>query len=459
MPTSPKAPKSSEAVARLRQHAYEIFMAAVDAVRPESCIARVVARQGGLLTIGRTSIDLDRIDKLYLVGAGKASAAMAAAVEVLLRDRISAGRICVKYGHDAPLEHCQLYEAAHPVPDSRGSEAAEAILELAGQASSRDLVICLISGGGSALLPLPLPGLSLADKQATTRLLLASGATIHEVNTIRKHLSAIKGGRLAKAAAPARVISLLLSDVVGDDLDVIASGPTVPDSSTYADCLKVLERRHLLDKIPATVRQTVERGAAGKIADTPSAGDPAFERVTNLVVGSNQDALAAARITARKLGYSPLILTSRLEGEARDAARFLAQILTEVRHSGNPMAPPICLLSAGETTVTLSGNGKGGRNTELALAAAKYLARVPHTVLLSGGTDGNDGPTDAAGAIVDGDTLARATAKYLDPVEALANNDSYSLLAATGDLLITGPTRTNVMDLQVGLVGLSEPNS
>jgi hydroxypyruvate reductase len=459
MPTSPKAPKSSEAVNRLRQHARKIFEAAVEAVRPEACIARMVSRKGALLSIGRTSVDLDRIDKLYLIGAGKASAAMAAAMEVLLGDRISAGRICVKYGHDAHLEHCQLYEAAHPVPDSRGSEAAEAILELASQASSRDLVICLISGGGSALLPLPLPGLSLADKQATTRLLLASGATIHEVNTIRKHLSAIKGGRLAKAAAPARIISLLLSDVVGDDLDVIASGPTVPDSSTYADCQKVLECYDLLDKIPAMVRQTVESGVAGKIADTPSAGDPAFERVTNLVVGSNRDALAAARVKAKGLDYTPLILTSRLEGEARDAARFLAQILTEVRHSGNPMAPPICLLSAGETTVTLTGNGKGGRNTELALAAAEHLAGVPHTVLLSGGTDGNDGPTDAAGAIVDGDTLARAKATHLDPVEALADNDSYSLFKATGDLLITGPTRTNVMDLQVGLVGLSEPNS
>lgn len=453
MPPFPKPHPSIDAVAHLRQHAREIFKAAVDAVRPEACIARTVSREGATLTLGKTQIDLNRIDKLYLIGAGKASAAMAAAMEVLLGDRIAAGAICVKYGHDAPLEHCRLYEAAHPVPDASGSAAAKTILELAGQAGAKDLVLCLISGGGSALLPLPLPGVSLADKQATTRLLLASGATIHEVNTIRKHLSAIKGGRLAAATAPARVISLLLSDVVGDDLDVIASGPTVPDTSTYADCKRVLEHYHLLDKVPAGVRQIVDSGVAGEIADTPDAQAPAFKSVTNLVVGSNRDALAAARVKATELGYAPLILTSRLEGEARDAARFLTQILTEVHHSGNPMAPPLCLLSAGETTVTLKGNGKGGRNTELALAAADYLAGLPDCVLLSAGTDGNDGPTDAAGAIVDGETHARALNKNLDPAQALTDNDSYSLFAATGDLLITGPTRTNVMDLQVGLIG------
>lgn len=453
MPLLPKPQTSTDGLAGLRRHAREIFEAAVDAVRPEACITRMVSREGATLNLGKSHIDLDRIDKLYLIGAGKASAAMAAAMEDLLRDRITAGRICVKYGHDAPLEHCRLYEAAHPVPDASGRAAAEAILALAGEAGPRDLVLCLISGGGSALLPLPLPGVSLTDKQATTRLLLASGATIHEVNTIRKHLSAIKGGRLAEAAAPARVVSLLLSDVVGDDLDVIASGPTVPDTSTYADCKRVLEHYHLLDKIPAGVRQVVERGVAGEIADTPDGQAPVFKNVTNLVVGGNRDALAAARAKATELGYAPLILTSRLEGEARDAARFLTQILTEVHHSGNPMAPPLCLLSAGETTVTLTGSGKGGRNTELALAAVAYLVDVPDCVLLSAGTDGNDGPTDAAGAIVDGGTHARALDKNLDPAQALADNDSYSLFAATGDLLITGPTRTNVMDLQVGLAG------
>jgi hydroxypyruvate reductase len=450
LPDDSQAPES---LARLRQHAEAIFMAAVEAVKPEACIARIADRRGERLYLGQIEIDLDRIDNLYLLGAGKASAAMAAAMEERLADRIAAGRICVKYDHGAPLARCTLFEAGHPVPDASGVAAAEAILELAGRAGERDLVICLISGGGSALLPLPLPGLSLTDKQTTTRLLLASGATIHEVNAIRKHLSAIKGGRLAQAAAPARVVSLLLSDVVGDDLDVIASGPTVADTSTYDDCQAILERYQLARRIPAGVRHLLTEGAAGNRPDTPKANDPAFQGVANIVVGSNLDALAAARETAEALGYAPLILTSRLEGEARAAARFLTQVLTEVHHSGHPQAPPLCLLAAGETTVTLRGGGKGGRNTELALAAAGHLEGTCDCVLLSGGTDGSDGPTDAAGAVVDGQSALRAAARGLDLSAALADNDSYTVLAATGDLLKTGPTRTNVMDLQIGLAG------
>jgi hydroxypyruvate reductase len=452
----PEVSLAPDRLARQRRHAEAIFMAAVDAVRPESCIARIADRRGELLTLGQTEVDLNEVDHLYLLGAGKASAAMAAAMEALLAERITAGRICVKYGHGAPLTHCSLFEAGHPVPDAAGVDAADAIRELARRAGERDLVICLISGGGSALLPLPRTGLTLADKQATTRLLLASGATIHEVNAIRKHLSAIKGGRLAQAAAPARVISLLLSDVVGDDLDVIASGPTVPDTSTYADCRAILERYQLTRRIPAAVRRLIDAGAAGDRPDTPKADDAAFRRVANIVVGSNLDALAAARKTAESLGYACLVLTSRLEGEARDAARFLTQVLTEVHHSGYPQAPPLCLLSAGETTVTLRGGGKGGRNTELALAAAGHLKGVPHCVLLSGGTDGNDGPTDAAGAIVDGQSATRVAAEGVDLDAALSNNDAYTALAAAGDLLITGPTRTNVMDLQIGLAGCPE---
>jgi hydroxypyruvate reductase len=443
-------------LARQRRHAEAIFRAAVDAVRPDACIARIAQRRGEILSLGQTEIDLTQIDHLYLLGAGKASAAMAAAMEALLGDRITAGRICVKYDHGAPLTHCTLLEAGHPIPDAAGVAAAEAILELADQAGERDLVICLISGGGSALLPLPLPGLTLADKQATTHQLLASGAAIHDINTIRKHLSAIKGGRLAQAAAPAQVISLLLSDVVGDDLDVIASGPTVPDASTYVDCLAILKRYQLDRRVPAGVRRLVAQGVAGDLADTPKADDPAFRQVVNIVVGSNLDALTAARERAAALGYPPLVLTSRLEGEAREVARFLSAILTEAQHSGQPQPPPLCLLSAGETTVTLKGKGKGGRNTELALAAAGHLEGTTECVLLSGGTDGSDGPTDAAGAIVDGQSAAKAAAKGFNLETALADNDSYTVLAATGDLLKTGPTRTNVMDLQIGLAGAPE---
>lgn len=439
---------------RQRQHATEIFRAALAAVKPEACIARMVARRGNSLSLGSITIDLNQVERLFLLGAGKASAAMAAAMETLLGDRVTAGSISVKYGHGVPLNHCALFEAGHPVPDAAGCEAAQAILDLAHGARERDLVICLISGGGSALLPLPLPGLTLTDKQATTRRLLASGATIHEINAIRKHLSAIKGGRLAQAAAPATVVSLLLSDVVGDDLDVIASGPTVPDSSTYSDCEAILKRYGLLDKIPAAVVTRIAEGVAGAFADTPKAGAPIFDRVTNIVVGSNRDALAAARSVAAELGYNPIVLTSRLEGEARNAARFLVQVLTEAHLSGQPAGPPLCLLSAGETTVTLKGGGKGGRNTELALAAAIHLSEDPSCALLSGGTDGTDGPTDAAGAIVDGGSVKRAMARGFDVEKALAKNDSYTVLAASGDLLITGPTRTNVMDLQIGLAGV-----
>jgi glycerate 2-kinase len=451
--SAPQTARSSEPPVCLRRDAETIFKAAVAAVQPEACISRMVARQGETLSFGDSDIDLDRIERLYLIGAGKASAAMAAAMEALLGDRITGGRICVKYGHGTPLAHCELFEAGHPVPDDNGIRAARAILETVAQADANDLIIGLISGGGSALLPLPLPGLNLADKQAATRLLLASGANIHEINAIRKHLSAIKGGRLAQAAAPAQVVSLLLSDVVGDDLDVIASGPTVPDRSTYADCRKILERYDLQDRLPANVNDLITRGMRGEFADTPGADDPIFERITNIVVGSNREALSAAQAKAETLGYRPLVLTSRLEGEAREVARFLVQILTEALHSGHPLPPPLCLLSAGETTVTLRGQGKGGRNTELALAAAIHLNGTPACVLLSGGTDGNDGPTDAAGAIVDGHSVRRAAKMDWDPTAVLADNDSYSLLAATGDLLITGPTRTNVMDLQIGLAG------
>jgi hydroxypyruvate reductase len=314
-------------------------------------------------------------------------------------------------------------------------------------------VICLISGGASALLPAPAPPITLEEKQQVTRLLLACGATIHEINAVRKHISEVKGGQLARLAYPARVLSLLLSDVIGDPLDVIGSGPTAPDASTFADALAVLDKYGLRERVPAPVRERLERGAAGEIPETPKADDPVFQRTQNLIVGNNRTAVDAAAKIARVFGFRPLVLSTMIEGETREVARVHAAIVREILASGRPARPPVCLISGGETTVTLRGNGLGGRNQEFVLAAAIELAGLPDVVVLSGGTDGTDGPTDAAGAIADGATLARAERIGLDARRMLAENDSYHFFEPLGDLIKTGPTNTNVMDLRLLLVG------
>lgn len=436
---------------RLRADARDIFQKGIAAVNPEACIQRLLRLEGERLLVGDHPFDLPRAGRIFVTGAGKASALMARAVEGLLGGRIAGGVVVVKHGHGVPLKRVRVREAAHPVPDAAGAEGAAAIFDLALQAGAQDLILCLISGGGSALLPLPADGITLQDKQETTERLLASGATIHEINAIRKHLSRIKGGGLARAAAPARVVSLILSDVVGDDLDVIASGPTVADNSTFRDALAILKRYALADKVPPAVRRHFERGASGRIAETPKAGDPIFEKVCNVVVGSNRDALLAAEKQARALGYNTVVLSSMMEGEARQAARFISRIAREVCRSGHPAPAPACILCGGETTVTVKGEGLGGRNTELALAAALDIAGEKGILVLSAGTDGTDGPTDAAGAFADGQTLARARAAGLDPGRFLARNDAYTFFEHLGDLLKTGPTRTNVMDLQIVL--------
>jgi glycerate-2-kinase len=310
----------------------------------------------------------------------------------------------------------------------------------------------MISGGGSALTPAPAGGISLADKQATTRLLLESGATIHEINTIRKHLSKIKGGQFCRHTNGARVISLILSDVIGDDLDIIASGMTAPDHGTFEDCRKILERCQLWDRVPETVSGRIEAGEKGEIPDTPKPGDDLFAGVDNHIVGSISDALDAAEQEAMKSGYNPVVLTSAIQGEAREVGKVLCAVAGEVKRFGRPVGKPACLLSGGETTVTLKGKGTGGRNMELALAAGIELAGIPDTLLLSAGTDGSDGPTDAAGAFADGTTSARAKAHGLSMENYLAHNNSHAFFEKLGDLLITGPTRTNVMDLQIFLI-------
>ena len=437
---------------RLREHAEAVFRAGLKAVDPIRAVRRHVKREDDTLIVGGRSYDLSKFERVFVVGAGKASAAMGRAVEAVLGERITAGLINVKYGHALPLETIRVNEAGHPVPDEAGWEGARDILSLLETTGEKDLVLCLLSGGGSALLPVPAQGLSLADKQEMTRLLLESGANIQEINALRKHASGIKGGRLARAVYPSALITLILSDVIGDDLDSIASGPTVPDTTTFQDCREVIERYGLAGRMPPGVLDLLERGAGGELPETPKVGDPAFADTQNLIVAGNFQALQAARERAEELGYHTLLLSSTIDGETRDVARVHAALAREIRASGNPIAPPACLLSGGETTVTIRGKGLGGRNQEFVLAAAVALADIEGVVVLSAGTDGTDGPTDAAGAVADGRTVRRAGEKGLDALKFLQDNDSYRFFQPLEDLLITGPTLTNVMDLRIILV-------
>jgi hydroxypyruvate reductase len=436
----------------MRQQALEIFQAALRAVDPVEAILRRVKVENGTLLIGERRFELDDYNRILVVGAGKADAPMAQAVERILGERVTDGVIVVKDGHGLPLKQVRVYEASHPVPDKRGIRGTKDVLSMVSSAGERDLVICVISGGGSALLVAPVKGVSLGDKQEVTQLLLACGATIHEINTVRKHLSRVKGGGLARLAHPATVVSLILSDVVGDDLDVIASGPTVPDSSTFRQAAQVLRGYGIWDRVPESVRAHMQKGVDGVMEETLKPGDPSFQGDSWELVGTNLQALRAASKEAERQGYGPLILSGMIEGETREVAKVHAAIAKEVLSSGNPFGSPACILSGGETTVTLQGKGLGGRNLEFALASAIALDGEKHVVVLSGGTDGTDGPTDAAGALADWDTLVRARAKGLDPEDHLQRNDSYPFFQALEDLLMTGPTRTNVMDVRIMLV-------
>jgi hydroxypyruvate reductase len=438
-------------IQKLRRDALAIFHAGLDAADPANAVKRHLQLSGDSLIAGAQAVPLPSAGRIFVLGAGKAGATMARAVEDILDDRIAGGLINVKDGHTATLRHIELNECGHPIPDERGVDGARRILAIASAATERDLVLCLISGGASALLPLPAEGLTLADKQETTRQLLACGATIHEINAVRKHLSAIKGGQLAERARPARVIALLLSDVIGDDLSVIGSGPTAPDESTFKGALAVLDRYRIRDSVPAAVPQRLEAGERGEVPETPKH----IENAINVVVGSNRLAIDAAEEKARSLGYNTVVLSTTIQGETRDIAGMHAAIAKEVLASGRPAARPSCILSGGETTVTLKGSGKGGRNQEFALAAALDIAGSDPVVVLSAGTDGTDGPTDAAGAIADSGTLEEAKRKGLDAKRALAENDSYRFFEPLEDLIITGPTGTNVMDVRVILVGNS----
>jgi hydroxypyruvate reductase len=383
---------------------------------------------------------------------------MAQAVEEILGDRIGGGIVIVKYGYVAPLRRIRLVEAGHPTPDENGWRATKELVDLVERLDRRDLVFLVLSGGGSALLPMPVMGISLEEKMLATNLLLKSGVPIQEMNAVRKHLSQVKGGQLARLVHPAVLVSLILSDVVGDPLDVIASGPTVGDPSTFEHCVEILNRYELWQDLPTSVRLHLQKGVEGRVPETPKPDDPVFARTHSILVGTNLQALEASATAAQELGYSSLVLSSMIEGDTGEAAHFHTALAREIVRSGHPLSRPACLISGGETTVVVRGKGKGGRNQEFALVAAMDLDGAEGVCLLCGGTDGTDGPTDAAGAVVDGATVARALAKGLDPREFLVRNDSYHFFERLGDLVMTGPTNTNVMDLRVVLVGSSSTN-
>ena len=441
----------------MREMAQAIFLKAVSSADPYQRLREIAHIDKNRFIIGAEEVsgkvfDLNNFERIFLVGTGKASSSMAQAIEEIFGGRITKGLITTKYGHALPLRFTEIIEAGHPLPDPKGLEGARKIKDLLTNTSPKDLVLFLISGGGSALLPLPADGITLEEKQELTQLLLDCGADIKEINTIRKHISQMKGGGLARWAYPSTVITFILSDVVGDPLDVIASGPTVPDTSTFQEAWEILKRYGMINEIASSIRNHLQAGREGKIKETPKAGEGVFEKVHNMIIGSNIIALQAAEKEFSLAGFNTITLSSSIVGETREAARFHGAIAREVVSTGKPIGRPACILSGGETTVTIRGSGLGGRNQEFALSGAFEISGLEKAVLLSGGTDGTDGPTDAAGAMADHTTITRARQLGLDPVKYLENNDSYHFFKKLGDLLITGPTRTNVMDVRIILI-------
>lgn len=424
-----------------RKDALTCLLASITAVEPAKLVSASVADL------------LAHVPAVRVAGIGKAAGAMAKGAHAVLGERLTGGVLIVPPMVDVPaIPGVEVYRGGHPVPDENGVEGAHQVLRMAEGLSEDDVLLCLISGGGSALMTLPPEGVTLDEVRVTTDLLLRAGATIQELNCVRKHLDRLKGGRLARVTAPARAVALVLSDVCGDPLDVIASGPLSPDPTTFETAVHVLTAHDLWEQIPASVRHHLERGLEGEEEESPTDSDPVFGMVDVRVVGNNRLAAEATRREAERLGYRTLLLSTSIAGEAREVGRVLAAIGREVLASGEPLPPPCCLVAAGETTVTVKGDGRGGRNQELALGGALELQGERGIVLASLGTDGVDGPTDAAGAIVDGSTIQRALEQGLDPLDTLARNDAYSFLQALGELIVTGPTGTNVMDIQIVMV-------
>ena len=431
--------------------AEKIFISGVSSVLPERIISSHLALNGSNLTIGDHKFRLDEIHNLYVIGAGKASAAMAHYVESILGDRITGGHIVVKYDHSCQLKRIKVTEAGHPIPDKNGFRATEEIRKIAAQATENDLVLCLISGGGSALLADLPEGLLPEELYIVNNLLVRCGASIHEINCVRKHLSRVKGGQLAREVWPATLVSLILSDVTGNPLDVIASGPTVPDISTFGEALMIIEKHGLIPDLTAGILKYLRDGAAGIHPETPKPGDPLFSRTVNILAGTNFTALEAEKVAAADLGYNAFIIESELHGDIEKVASSIIESALRYRNN-NDVQKPVCLLYGGEPTLKVSGEGLGGRNQHLALSVAMMLRNIPGITFLSAGTDGNDGPTDAAGAVVDSETVNSGLSKNRDPEKYLAEFDSYNFFKSTGCHIKTGPTFTNVMDLIVVLV-------
>ena len=430
---------------------YQILEAALQAADPAVAVQRNLSIANDVLTAGDQHYDLTQRAHIYLVGAGKAGAPMALAAAAILGERLTAGLVIVKEGYEfrqaSMLPQLKIVAAGHPLPDQRGVDATRELLSLVSHIAADDLVICLLSGGASTLLTAPAAGITLPDLRHLTSFLLHSGADIREINTLRKHMDTVKGGGLVRAAAPARVMSLILSDVIGDPLDIIASGPTAPDAGTFAQALTILQKYDLTPRVAPPILEHLEQGADGVVAETPKSGDPLLEQVQNLVIGSNQQAARAAAETAVRLGFNTRLLAAPLQGEARLVGRILAQAAHDLA-GGSPSLPrPACIIAGGETTVTVRDGGLGGRNQELALAAVETMNGLADTLLITLATDGGDGPTDAAGALVSGESFSRARGLGLSPADHLARNDAYPFFDALGDLLKPGPTFTNVNDL------------
>lgn len=433
-----------------RQEAIEIFLAAVESVKPGNLIKRYVSLNNNILQIEKIAFDLTSVKNIYVVGAGKASAAMAQTIESILGSRISAGHIITKYDHSVPLKFIETTEAGHPVPDDNGIKGTKQIVSIVKKAEKDDLVICLISGGGSSLLADVPEGCTLEDLKKVNSLLLKSGANITEMNCIRKHLSNVKGGQLSRAASPARVVCLILSDVIGDPLDVIASGPTAPDPSTFEEAISIIRKYNIENELPEQIYRVLQEGIEKKRQETLKDSDEILRLTNNLIIGTNLLALQTAKERAESLGYESQIVTNKLEGDVSDVANYIFEVAKGVKEKMNNKK--ICLLFAGEPIVKVKGNGLGGRNQHLALIAARLLKDSPGITFLSGGTDGTDGPTDATGAVVDSFTSENSSKLLLDMEKYIANCDSYNFFKQAGGLIITGPTQTNVMDLMVALI-------
>jgi len=437
-----------------RRIALDVIEKVMESVDPKRLIYSKVKVSDEKLIIDNEAFDLRGFRRIFVVGGGKASGYMAEAIEEILREKINDGIIVVPHGTSKKFRTriIRVHEASHPIPDRSSVEGAKKIIELTEEAEESDLVICLISGGGSSLMAYPREGITLEDKRKVTEILLKCGATINEINTVRKHLSKFKGGQLARSVYPATLISLLLSDVIGDPLDVIASGPTVPDPTTFKDAIAVLRKYNIWDITPQSIRELILNGEKGLIQETPKASDPCFEKAHNFIVGNNRVACLSATNELKEKGLNVLLLTSYAEGEARDIGLLISAIAKEILSSGNPIPRPAGLVIGGESTVTVTGKGIGGRNQEIALSSALKIAGLKGVVITSFSTDGIDGPTDAAGAIVDGNTIARSAIKGLNAENYLYNNDSYTFFKNLGDLIFTGPTGTNVNDISLLIV-------